>query len=69
MNSFSFQEIEDLVSKGVLSKLLGKDQLTGARCSGQAFSELEENQPSFPPTFKYKVGQPSSPPTFKYKVG
>ena len=56
MNSFNFQEIEDLVSKGVLSKLLGKDQLTGARSSGQAFSELEENQPSFPPTFKYKVG-------------
>jgi hypothetical protein len=56
MNSFSFDEISLLVSQGSLSKLLLEDQLTGARSSGQAFSELEENIPTFQPTFKYKVG-------------
>ena len=55
MNTFSFQEIELLVSKRELIKLLEQDQLNNARSTGQGFSELEENKPSFPPTFKYKV--------------
>ena len=37
-------------------QLLAVDQLTAVRKSGDAFSELEETLPTFPPTFKYKVG-------------
>ena len=39
-----------------MSRLLEVDQLTAVRTSGEAFSELEERPPPFPPTFKYKVG-------------
>jgi inositol-1,4,5-trisphosphate 5-phosphatase len=35
---------------------LAVDQLTAVRSSGEAFSELDEQRPTFPPTFKYKVG-------------
>jgi len=55
-NSFSFEQIDMMVSKEQLDKLLKEDQLSKARLSGAAFSELSENLPSFPPTFKYKVG-------------
>jgi hypothetical protein len=31
------------------------DQLTAVRQSGEAFSELEESTPTFPPTFKVEL--------------
>ena len=55
-DSFTFQQIELLVEQRQLEQLLVADQLSRARSSGQAFSELEEQLPAFPPTFKYKVG-------------
>ena len=56
-DTFTFQEIELRVAKGDLAPLLAEDQLTDVRGSGAAFSELvEEPPPTFPPTFKYKVG-------------
>jgi len=56
---FSFQEIDLMVSKSEFGKLLSVDQLTQARTSGAAFAEVQENLPTFPPTFKYKVGSTS----------
>lgn len=50
------EEIERSVKKGDLDSLFEKDQLRYVMRSGEAFSELTENKPSFPPTFKYDVG-------------
>jgi hypothetical protein len=36
----------------LFDQLLAVDQLTAVRQSGDAFSELEESTPTFPPTFK-----------------
>ncbi len=36
----------------LFDQLLAVDQLTAVRQSGEAFSELEESTPTFPPTFK-----------------
>lgn len=55
-DSYTFQEIDLLVAKKDFSKLLAVDQLTAVRGSGDAFSELDEATPTFPPTFKYRVG-------------
>jgi hypothetical protein len=38
----------------LFDQLLAVDQLTAVRQSGEAFSELEESTPTFPPTFKVR---------------
>jgi len=53
---FTFSEVDSLISKNKLGKLLAKDQLSIARQTGEAFSELQETLPTFPPSFKYKIG-------------
>lgn len=55
-DSYTFEQIDMLINKKELSKLLAVDQLSAVRNSGEAFSELDERLPTFPPTFKYKVG-------------
>ncbi|XP_067010509.1 inositol polyphosphate 5-phosphatase K isoform X2 [Anabrus simplex] len=47
-------DIEALVEKGELTRLLEKDQLRRVMASGEAFSELVESTPTFPPTYKYE---------------
>lgn len=59
-DKFTFQQIDLMVSQNEHGKLLSEDQLTLAKKSGAAFSELQENLPTFPPTFKYKVGSTSA---------
>lgn len=49
-------EIEQQIKKGNLKMLLEKDQLHEVMRKGLAFSELRENPPTFPPTFKFEVG-------------
>jgi hypothetical protein len=39
----------------LFDQLLAVDQLTAVRQSGEAFSELEESTPTFPPTFKVEL--------------
>jgi len=56
VDTFTFQEAVIKVEKGELDDLLEQDQLRLARKSGAAFAELTETLPTFPPTFKYKVG-------------
>lgn len=51
----TFEEIELRVSKGDFGQLFSQDQLAVARANGDAFAELEENPPKFPPTFKFKT--------------
>jgi len=55
-DAFTFQQIDLAVAKRQLDALLVADQLVRARATGAAFGELHENAPTFPPTFKYKVG-------------
>jgi len=55
-DKFDFTEVKGLVTRNEFSKLLAEDQLTIARKAGAAFGELHENLPTFPPTFKYKMG-------------
>ena len=54
--NLTFSEVDLMVSKNEIGKLLSNDQLARARKSGEAFSEFNETLPSFPPSFKYKVG-------------
>lgn len=54
--TLSAQEIELLIKKGQYKQLLEKDQLKLVMESGDAFSELSENLPNFPPTFKFETG-------------
>jgi len=54
--NLTFSEVDLMVSKNEIGKLLSNDQLARARKSGDAFSEFNETLPSFPPSFKYKVG-------------
>lgn len=49
-------EIERLVLKKELAKLLEHDQLKYVMRKGEAFSEFLEKDPDFPPTFKFDVG-------------
>jgi len=51
-----FGEVTRLVSRGELGKLLALDQLSIARSNGAAFSEFRETLPTFPPSYKYKMG-------------
>ncbi|XP_046427714.1 inositol polyphosphate 5-phosphatase K-like isoform X1 [Neodiprion fabricii] len=52
----SAEEIDLLVKKNQLDLLLDKDQLMAVMHSGEAFSELIENDIKFPPTYKYEFG-------------
>lgn len=55
----TLEEVEGLVTSGRVTSLLARDQLSLARQQGQAFSELQETLPTFPPTYKYRVGSSS----------
>ncbi|XP_074038341.1 inositol polyphosphate 5-phosphatase K isoform X1 [Leptinotarsa decemlineata] len=52
------EEIERLIIKKELKKLFEHDQLRAVMKKGEAFSELTEQDPDFPPTFKFEVGAP-----------
>jgi len=55
-NSFNVDEIVESVEKGEFSKLLAKDQLLRVQKEDKAFQELSEKLPTFPPTYKFKIG-------------
>ena len=55
-NSFNADEIVESVEKGEFSKLLAKDQLLRVQKEEKAFQELSEKLPTFPPTYKFKIG-------------
>ncbi|KAJ1531740.1 hypothetical protein ONE63_000403 [Megalurothrips usitatus] len=48
-------EIKRLVACGELKSLLDKDQLRQAMALGSAFSEMTEQLPTFPPTYKFSL--------------
>ncbi|XP_063238865.1 inositol polyphosphate 5-phosphatase K-like isoform X2 [Bacillus rossius redtenbacheri] len=50
----SATEIDELVGRGELTRLLAKDQLRYVMAMGEAFGELEEPLPTFPPTYKFE---------------
>lgn len=50
------EEIERAVLKKDLKSLFEHDQLRYVMKNGEAFSELNEQDPEFAPTFKYEVG-------------
>lgn len=50
----SAEDIDLLVKKNQLQLLLERDQLKAVMHSGEAFSELIENEVKFPPTYKYE---------------
>jgi endonuclease/exonuclease/phosphatase family metal-dependent hydrolase len=50
------EEIEKVIGKNDLKKLFLYDQLRYVMKKGEAFSELTEQDPDFPPTFKFEVG-------------
>ena len=54
VQGYNSEEIERLVRKGELIKLLDKDQLRQVMSSGEAFSELSEQLPTFPPSYKFE---------------
>lgn len=56
VNVESPEAIERLIRDGRHKQLLEFDQLKEVMESGDAFSELNENLPTFPPTFKFEVG-------------
>ena len=58
-NTFSHEQIVELIKGNQdenREKLLQKDTLNQERKKGTAFHELEENSPTFPPTYKFKIG-------------
>lgn len=70
-------EIERDIKKGNLKELFNHDQLYYVMRKDLAFSELRENPPCFPPTFKFEVGssdydhkrKPAWTDRILYKVG
>ena len=44
------------VARMEYSKLLAMDQLVAARSNDEAFGELRETLPSFPPSYKFRIG-------------
>ena len=52
-SALSGSEIQRLVECGELKSLLDKDQLRQVMALGSAFSEMTEQLPSFPPTYKF----------------
>ena len=58
-NTYSHEQIVELIKgnqKSNREALLQKDTLNQERKKGTAFQELEENPPTFPPTYKFKIG-------------
>ncbi|KAL1501734.1 hypothetical protein ABEB36_007010 [Hypothenemus hampei] len=55
----SSEEIERMIQKKDLQRLLEQDQLKYVMKKGEAFSEFTEKDPDFPPTFKFDVGSNS----------
>lgn len=53
--ALSGTEIKRLVDCGELKSLLDKDQLRQVMSLGTAFSEMTEQLPTFPPTYKYHI--------------
>jgi len=53
---FDHSEVVRLVEENKVGQLLARDQLSLARKNGEAFGELQETLPSFPPSYKYKIG-------------
>lgn len=53
------EEIERMIQKKDLKSLFNFDQLRYVMRRGEAFSELTEMDPEFPPTFKFSVGSSS----------
>ena len=56
LEEFNVDEIVESVEKGEFSKLLAKDQLLRVQKEDKAFQELSEILPTFPPTYKFKIG-------------
>lgn len=50
------EEIEKMIRRKELKPLFQFDQLRYVMRKGEAFSELTEQDPEFPPTFKFAVG-------------
>ncbi|KAL1140543.1 hypothetical protein AAG570_000473, partial [Ranatra chinensis] len=53
IESLSAVEIERMIKRNQFESLLERDQLRKVMSSGDAFSELVEEELSFPPTYKY----------------
>lgn len=53
------EEIDRMIRKKELKTLFQYDQLRSVIRKGEAFSELKEKDPDFPPTFKFTVGSSS----------
>lgn len=51
------EELDLMIQKGDISRLIEHDQLRSVMRSGEAFSELQEAEPTFKPTFKFEVGK------------
>ncbi|KDR07202.1 phosphatidylinositol 4,5-bisphosphate 5-phosphatase A-like isoform X2 [Zootermopsis nevadensis] len=54
VDGYRAEEIDCLIKKGELTTLLDKDQLRQVMSNGEAFSELSEHMPPFPPTYKFE---------------
>ncbi|KAJ9598186.1 hypothetical protein L9F63_011124 [Diploptera punctata] len=54
MDGLSAEEIDNQVRKSEITWLLEKDQLRHVMASGEAFSELHEHLPTFPPSYKFE---------------
>ncbi|XP_054257760.1 inositol polyphosphate 5-phosphatase K-like isoform X2 [Macrosteles quadrilineatus] len=50
-------ELADTVAAKQLDRLWEKDELSRVRASGEAFSELTEQRPTFNPTYKHEFGK------------
>lgn len=54
----SLEEIVARATKGEYQKLFEQDQLRYVMKKGDAFTELQEGNVTFPPTFKFEVNSP-----------
>ncbi|XP_055378778.1 inositol polyphosphate 5-phosphatase K isoform X2 [Condylostylus longicornis] len=50
------EQVRSMIEHDRLKELLQKDQLNLVRDTGKAFYQLQEREPSFPPTFKFEQG-------------
>lgn len=50
-------ELSAAVAEGRLSELWEQDELSRVRSTGEAFSELHEERPTFAPTYKHELGK------------
>lgn len=51
----SADQIGTLIGRGELQRLLEHDELRQVMRSGEAFSELSEPTPTFPPSYKFNI--------------